>query len=115
MGRNVTDTIKLLTTMAGYDARDPLSLRDSIPKADAFFAAPLTSELRIGWLGDYGGYLPTEPGLLELCRGSLNQLEKQGVIVEECALILSLLASGNGSHYGTSHSWIHTLCSKIPP
>ena len=85
MGRNVTDTIKLLTTMAGYDARDPFSLRDSIPKADAFFAVPLTSELRIGWLGDYGGYLPTEPGLLELCRGSLNQLEKQGVIVEDCA------------------------------
>ena len=49
MGRNVTDTIKLLTTMAGYDARDPLSLRDSIPKADAFFAAPQQRSNRMAW------------------------------------------------------------------
>ena len=84
MGRNVTDTIKLLTTMAGYDAREPLSLRDALPRPDAFSAPPLNSELRIGWLGDYGGYLPTEPGLLTLCRDALNLLEKRGVVVEDC-------------------------------
>jgi amidase len=85
MGRNVTDTIKLLNTMAGYDPCDPLSLRDSLPQADTFSSAHLNGELRIGWLGDYGGYLQTEPGLLELCRSALNLLEKQGVIIEECA------------------------------
>lgn len=85
MGRNVRDTIKLLTTMAGYDAREPLSLRDALPSAEAFTATPLNSELRIGWLGDYGGYLPLEPCLLKLCRDGLNQLEKRGVVVEDCA------------------------------
>lgn len=85
MGRDVTDTIKLLTTMAGYDAREPLSLRDSLPQFDAFSAAPLSSDLRIGWLGDYKGYLQTEPGLLALCRDALNQLKKEGVVIEDCA------------------------------
>ena len=85
MGRDVTDTIKLLTTMAGYDAREPLSLRDALPSAEAFSATPLNNKVRIGWLGDYGGYLPTETGLLKLCRDALNQLEKRGVVVKDCA------------------------------
>nr|WP_282762243.1 amidase [Alteromonas macleodii] len=84
MGRNVTDTIKLLTTMAGYDAREPLSLRDSLPQAEAFLPAPLNDQLRIGFLGDYGGHLRTEQGLLDLCRGALRQLEKHGVVIEDC-------------------------------
>lgn len=84
MGRNVTDTIQLLTTMAGYDAREPLSLRDTLPSAETFTAAPLDNGLRIGWLGDFEGYLPTEPGLLTLCRDALGQLEHRGVVVENC-------------------------------
>ena len=84
MGRNVTDTIQLLTTMAGYDAREPLSLRDALPNAETFTATPFNNEMRIGWLGDYGGYLPTEPGLLPLCRDALGQLEHRGVVVESC-------------------------------
>jgi len=85
MGRSVADTIKLLTTMAGYDAREPLSLRDTLPNAETFTATSLNNELRIGWLGDYGGYLPTEPGLLTLCRDAFSPLEKRGVVVEDCA------------------------------
>ena len=41
MGRNVEDTIRLLGTMAGFDSRDPLSLRDVIP--------PFTSSNRSGY------------------------------------------------------------------
>ena len=70
--------------MAGYDAREPLSLRDTLPNAETFTATPLNNEMRIGWLGDYGGYLPTEPGLLPLCRDALGQLEHRGVVVEDC-------------------------------
>lgn len=84
MGRNVTDTIQLLTTMAGYDAREPLSLRDTLPNAETFTATPFNNEMRIGWLGDNGGYLATESGLLTLCRDALGQLEHRGVVVEDC-------------------------------
>jgi amidase len=83
MGRNVEDTIRFLGTMAGYDSRAPLSLRDEIPPYEAFRAADLGG-FRVGWMGDYAGYLATEPGLLDLCERSLDNLRVHGVIVEDC-------------------------------
>ncbi len=83
MGRNVEDTIRLLGTMAGPDARDPLSLRDRIPPLEAFVPAKLDG-FRIGWMGDYDGYLATEPGVLDLCETALRSLQPHGVIVEKC-------------------------------
>ena len=82
MGRDVEDTIRLLGTMAGYDARAPLSLRDALPAPEEFRPTELAG-VRIGWLEDYGGYLPTEPGVLEICERSLEQLATHGAIVEE--------------------------------
>jgi amidase len=35
-------------------------------------------------MGDYDGYLATEPGILELCEASLETLTKHGAIVEPC-------------------------------
>jgi amidase len=83
MGRNVEDTIRLLGTMAGYDGRFPLSLRDRIPGYEAFTAMNLKG-LRIGWMRDYDGYLATEPGVLEICEQSLETLNSYGAIVEVC-------------------------------
>jgi len=83
LGRNVEDTIRLLGTMAGYDSRAPLSLRDEIPAYDAFRQADFAG-LRVGWMGDYEGYLATEPGLLDLCERSLEGISTHGVIVEDC-------------------------------
>jgi len=83
MGRNVEDTIRLLETMAGYDARAPLSLRDEIPAYDHFQAADLKG-CRIGWMRDYDGYLATEPGVLELCESSLESLSQSGAVVAPC-------------------------------
>ena len=83
MGRNVEDTIRLLGTMAGYDSRAPLSLRDEIPSYDEFRRTDLTG-FHIGWMGDYDGYLATEPGLLDLCERSLENISAQGAIVENC-------------------------------
>jgi amidase len=31
-----------------------------------------TDRLRVGWLGDLGGYLPFEPGILEVCRDAVE-------------------------------------------
>ena len=83
MGRNVEDTIRLLGTMAGFDSRDPLSLRDVIPSFDQFKPVGLR-DFRIGWMGDYDGYLPMQPGLMELCEHSLHALGDSGVVVEHC-------------------------------
>jgi amidase len=85
MGRSVADVAMLLATQAGYDARAPLSLGDD----PAQFAAPLERDLygaRIGWLGDFGAYLPFEEGVLELCRNALGAFETIGCKVDEARL-----------------------------
>ena len=82
MARSVPEAARLLSTMAGYEPRDPLSL-DLDPER---FAAPLdthTKGLRIGWLGDYGGYLPMEAGVLSLCRSALRHFEALGCEVAD--------------------------------
>jgi amidase len=81
MGRNTEDTIRLLGTIAGFDLRAPMAMRDALPGFDAYRAREL-SGLRIGWMGDYDGYLATEPGVLELCEQSLANLETHGVQVD---------------------------------
>ena len=81
MGRNVEDTIRLLDTMAGFDPRAPMMMRDELPGFDAYRVRELEG-LRIGWIGDYGGYLATEAGVLDLCEGSLAILETHGARVD---------------------------------
>jgi amidase len=84
MGRSVTDLAMLLSVMAGYDNRAPLSLT-SDPKQ---FAEPLNSDLRgirIGWLGDLGG-IPMEQGMLDLCLTGLRRLETAGCTIDEAKL-----------------------------
>lgn len=86
MGRTVTDVAMLLATQAGPDARAPLSIEQD----PARFAAPLGRDLkgaRVAWLGDLGGHLPMEAGILELCRDhGLKALETVGCVVEEAKL-----------------------------
>ena len=38
--------------------------------------------LRIGWLADWDGAYPMEPGILDLCDSALRQLESLGAVVE---------------------------------
>ena len=81
MGRNVADTAFLLSTMAGYDARDPLS----ISQDPHIFKEPLKRDFmgtRIGWLGDFDGYLPMEDGVMDVCQSSLSHFESVGCTVE---------------------------------
>ncbi|MCY1193792.1 MAG: amidase [Achromobacter veterisilvae] len=77
MGRTPRDVAMLLSVMAGHDPRVPLSLSDD----PAQFAGPLDADLRgkrVGWLGDWNGYLPMEPGILDLCERALGDLAAVG-------------------------------------
>jgi amidase len=83
MGRSVTDVARLLTVQAGHDPRVPLSLNDG----GRDFAAGLQRDFkgaRIGWLGDYNGYLPMEDGVLGLCEAALADFAELGCTVEAC-------------------------------
>lgn len=85
MARSVADLAMLLSVQAGFDARVPLTRRQDDP---SIFAQPLESDLRgtrIGWMGNLGGYLTMEPGLLELDRQSLAHFESIGCRVDDAA------------------------------
>lgn len=82
MARNVTDLAMLLSVQAGFDSRAPLSLRED----PDVFTRPLERDfkgVRVAWMGDVGGHLAMEPGVLELCGGALKTFASIGCIVEE--------------------------------
>jgi len=82
MARNAADLALLLSVQAGYDSRAPLSMESG----GGQFRGSLQGDVkgkRIGWLGDFGGFTPCEPGVLETCRTALKTLERLGCVVEE--------------------------------
>ena len=79
MGRTVDDVAALLGVLAGPDDSAPLSV-------DATLPAPRERDwrgTRIAWVGDLGGHLATERGLLDVCRKALTAFEGLGCRVEE--------------------------------
>ena len=82
MARTVKDLAMLLSVQAGFDDRVPLSIQQN----PEIFAQSLTRDckgVRVGWLGNFRGYLPMEPGVIEICHNALKYLEDIGCIVEE--------------------------------
>ncbi len=85
MGRNVSDTAMLLSTQAGYDPSAPTT----IPEDSKQFAAPLGRDFKgskIGWLGDFDGYLPMESGVLSLCEKAMSAFGDIGCEVENATI-----------------------------
>lgn len=85
MGRTVEDVARLLDVQAGPDARLPLSLALHASFADGLGEIDGASA-RVGWLGDLSGYLPMEPGILDVCGQALTRLENIGCTIEPTAL-----------------------------
>ena len=89
MGRSVADVAQLLSVQAGYDPRVPLSLKED----PAVLGEPLQRDFkgaRLGWLGDYNGYLPMEDGVMSLCESALKDFAALGCEVEHCQPDFSL-------------------------
>jgi amidase len=84
MARTVEDLARLLAVQAGRDDRVPLSIAGQWPGAPLDLTLDLRST-RIGWLGDLGGYLPVENGILPLCERALARLAADGCQVEPIA------------------------------
>ena len=85
MGRNVRDVARLLAVQAGHDPRVPLSIAEA-PHDFLDEVAPGPHGLRIGWLGDLGGHLAVEPGILEVCTQALQRFSDAGARVEPLCL-----------------------------
>jgi amidase len=89
MGRNVQDTAMLLSTIAGHHPASPSSL-NSDPSE---FRRPLDKDfkgVKVGWLGDFNGYLPMENGVLSLCEKALQGFRDSGCLVDKVTLDFSM-------------------------
>jgi len=86
MARTVKDLARLLDIQSGYDARAPLSLASESSFAARLAALSTPPGPRIGWLGDLGGHLAFEDGILDVCTGGLNRLASIGCAIEPMAL-----------------------------
>jgi len=86
MARTVRDLAKLLSIQAGRDPRVPLAIAEGPQEFDATADPDTLRGLRVGWLGDLGGHLAMEPGLLDVVQASLTRLAAAGAHVEPTAL-----------------------------
>lgn len=79
MARTVADIARLLTVLAGENPEVPF------PRAVPDLLSGLdrgVKGIRIGWLADWDGAYPMEPGILGLCESALRQLEALGAVIE---------------------------------
>ncbi len=81
MARNPADLALLLSVMAGYDPREPLSLEGDGAEFAARLGEPRKA-LRIAWAADWNGAFPCEQGVLALCEQALKVFERLGYVVE---------------------------------
>ncbi|HUG56791.1 MAG TPA: amidase [Candidimonas sp.] len=82
MARNIPDLSLLLSVMAGKNILQegqpqPLTLATYQQELQQDF-----SQTRIGWLGDLGGHLPMEQGVIPLCEAALTHFTALGAKTE---------------------------------
>lgn len=108
MARNIIDLALLLQVLAVPDPRLPHG-RPVEP-----FAQGLDTDikgLRIGWLGDWGGAYPMEPGILDLCQSALNTFADIGCTVDP--LPAPYPATKLWDSWTTLRSW--AVAAKLAP
>ncbi|MBL8584663.1 MAG: amidase, partial [Rhizobiaceae bacterium] len=81
MARDIRDLALLLDILAGPAAHDPHSQPRQGSLAQGL-GQPSARGLRIGWIGDWDGYLAMEPEILTLCERALRVLAETGATVE---------------------------------
>ncbi len=79
MARTIEDLARLLQVQAAENPENPFprALPDLLTGLDRGVKG-----LRVGWLGDWGGAYPMEPGILAACEAGLAVLEGLGAVVE---------------------------------
>jgi len=84
MARNVPDVALFLDTMAGLCARDPLTFEaPTQPFAEAV-AAPVAPR-RVAFTADFGGKVPVDREMRQICAAAVRRFETLGAVVEEAS------------------------------
>ncbi len=82
IARTVEDLAMLLSVMAGYDPRSPIASADEGFRYEDRLDGAEALTPKVAWLGDLGGRLPTEPGILDICEAALRAMEPAGWRIE---------------------------------
>ena len=90
LGRTVADVALMMGSIAGYYDGIPFSFDD--PDFKSLTTKNVNEKLKadhkgkkIGWIGDWGGYLPMEDGVIAQCEKALKSFDQLGVSVEKAA------------------------------
>ncbi len=113
IARDARDLSLLLRTMSGYDVRAPLSIEQD--------PAPLTnlgdtslSGRKVAWMADLGGYLPTDPEVLEVTGAAVERMGELGLEVTKVDALPSFGAfRGNQDLWPTWLVFRHWLIGGI--
>ncbi|WP_306152094.1 amidase [Roseovarius sp. MMSF_3281] len=105
MARSPQDLALLLKVMAGPDPRQPHNML--VP--DLTLAGIDPAEVKIGWLGDWGGAYAMDAGILDLCQAACHTLADLGCRVEKVPAPYSREALWDS--WTTLRSW--TMASKL--
>lgn len=81
IARDARDLSLLLSTMAGYDARVPLTIEEDPERFTSVRRTSLKGK-KIAWMADLGGYLPTEPEVLEVTGAAIDRMRALGATVD---------------------------------
>ena len=87
MSRTVADTAMLLQVMAGYDPRDPSSMRDPLPDFEAAVGRDIEG-LKLGWSLDFG-YAAVDPDVAQSSEAGAKVFEELGCTVDESDIALN--------------------------
>ena len=98
MSRSVRDSALLLQVLAGYDPRDPGSLRN-VPDNYLVAADRGIGGIRIGWNSDFG-YGAIDPEVKSLTETAAKVFEELGCTVEEADIVLDPLFEAFWSLFG---------------
>ena len=86
MSRTVADSAMLLHVMAGYDPRDPSSMRASVPDFNAAAGQDIAG-LKLGWSLGWG-YAAVDPDVAESAEAGAKVFEDLGCTVDESDIVL---------------------------
>lgn len=86
MARTVRDLARLLATQSGPDPRTPLAIAAPFEVPERLGDIETLHGVRIAWLGNLGGHLAIEAGLLERCEDALRRCAEAGAQVDVAAV-----------------------------
>lgn len=82
IARDARDLSLLLSTMAGYDPRVPLTMEED-PKRFKTVRRTSLKGVKVAWMADLGGYLPTEPEVLAVTGAAVDRMRALGAKVDK--------------------------------